>query len=172
MFKVFEMTDFCIRSSTLHALTPGMVCGTSDSVVNAVLNSKELQSRVVKKVEKQVQEECCGLCSRKTPSILTKTSLESIISLKDQDIVNELQEKAPTFYSCLLAASSSQRGDPNKNNQRTTPSISMASSILLKCRNPSMTANAYRLSVLLWHGGAQKQIYILFPLKCHVVHPK
>ena len=106
------------------------------------------------------------------PSILTKTSPESIISCKEQDLVNELQEKAPTFYSCLLAASSSQRGDPKKNKQKTTPSISMASSILLKCRNPSMAANAYRLSVLLWHGGAKKQIYIdiLFPLKCHVVH--
>ena len=34
------------------------------------------------------------------------------------------------------------------------PAISMAGSVLLRCRNPSMAANAYRLSVLLWHGGA------------------
>ena len=143
-----------------------MVCGTSDSVVNAVWNSKELQSRVVKKVEKQIQEEYCGLCSRKTPSILTKTSPESIISCKDQDIVNELQEKVPTFYSCLLAAYSSQRGDPKKNKQKTTPSISMASSILLKCRNPSMAANAYRLSVFFCGTEELKNRYIyIIPFK-------
>lgn len=58
-----------VSEATDAAIIRNMVCGTSDSVVNAVWNSKELQSRVVKKVEKQIQEECCGLCSRKTPSL-------------------------------------------------------------------------------------------------------
>lgn len=44
-----------VSEATDAAIIRNMVCGTSDSVVNAVWNSKELQSRVVKKVEKQIQ---------------------------------------------------------------------------------------------------------------------
>ena len=134
-----------------------IVDGTSTGVANAVWASEQLKSCLLKKVEKNIQDECSSLCSKKSRSILANTSPTHIISLKDVTIISELEERAPTLYRCLPTAVSSKRkaGVQKKN---TTAALSMASSILLRCRNPALSANAYRLSVLLWHGGAQKQV--------------
>lgn len=40
-----------VSEATDVAIIRNMVCGTSDSVVNAVWNSKELQSRILKKLK-------------------------------------------------------------------------------------------------------------------------
>ena len=138
-----------------------VVCGTNASIANAVWSSDELKSCVLKNVEKEIQDECSRLCSRKSPSIVTDTSPESIISLKDSQIVHELEERTPVLHRCLTAAACSKQKKKSTRvdqDQKTTSAVSMASSVLLRCRNPAMSANAYRLSVLLWHGGAQKQV--------------
>ena len=108
---------------------------------------------------------CSKLCSRKSPSILTDTSPDSLVSLNDGQIVNELEERAPTLHRCLAAAASSnfkqkiwQDSSLKQLGQKITSTLSMASSVLLRCRNPAMSVNVYRLFVLLWHGGAQRQV--------------
>ena len=146
-----------------------VVCGTNSSIVNAMWSSEELKSCVLSNVEKEIQSECSKLCSRKSPSILTYISPDSLVSLKDSQIVYELEERAPTLHRCLAAAASSnskqrQLQDPSQQQlrQKITSTLSMASSVLLRCRNPAMSANAHRLSVLLWHGGAQKQVKLQY----------
>ena len=134
-----------------------IVDGTNTAVANAVWDSENLKGCLLKKVENEIQEECSRLCRRKSPSILANTSPDHIISLKDAAVVKELEERAPTLHRCLLAAVSSKRKACQK--QNATAAISVAGSVLLRCHNPVLSANAYRLSVLLWHGGAQKQVH-------------
>ena len=136
-----------------------IVDGTNTGVANAVWDSEKLRSCLLQKVENEIQEECSRLCSRKSSSILANTSPDHIISLKDAAVVTELEERAPTLHRCLLAAVSSKRKAVCQK-QNATAAISMASSVLLRCHNPALSANAYRLSVLLWHGGAQKQVHV------------
>lgn len=146
-----RMEDECDAS-----IVRNIVDGTSTGVATAVWSSEKLKSCLLKKVESEIQEECSSLCSKKSPSMLANTSPDHIISLKDESIVGELQERAPTLHRCLAAAVTSKRKGSKKKN--ATAALSMASSVLLRCRNPQLSANAYRLSVLLWHGGAQKQV--------------
>ena len=145
-----------------------IAAGERSNIVNAVWSSEELKGCLLDKVEQKIQEECTSLCSRKSPSTLADVTPASIISLKDSDIENELKERAPTLYRCLQAAASSKRNQAKvKVNCRkdqgevmkTTRAISMASSVLLRCRNPSLSAMAYLLSILLWHAGAEKQVH-------------
>ena len=145
-----------------------IAAGERSNIVNAVWSSEELKGCLLDKVEQKIQEECTSLCSRKSPSTLADVTPASIISLKDSDIENELKERAPTLYRCLQAAASSKRNQAKvKVNCRkdqgevmkTTRAISMASSVLLRCHNPSLSAMAYLLSILLWHAGAEKQVH-------------
>ena len=55
---------------------------------------------------------------------------------------------------------------------KVVSSLSMAASVLLRCRDPCLSALAYHLSTLLWHGGATKkrlvivvQIYYLLKIR-------
>lgn len=125
----------------------------------------ELKKQILKKVENEIQEESSGLSSRKNPSVLTKTNPEELIALTSQDIVSEITKRAPTLLRCMNAVASTKtrknlKGDCEKE-RKVNRSVSFAVSVLLKCRNPHLSAMAYRLSLLKWHGGAEKQVRLL-----------
>ena len=56
------------------SIVRNIVDGTSTGVANAVWASEQLNSCLLKKVEKNIQDECSSLCSKKSPSILANTS--------------------------------------------------------------------------------------------------
>ena len=121
-----------------------------------------LKVKLLNKVEYEIQEECKSISSKKKPSVLSHVSPASIISLKDMDVVNELKERAPVTHRCMQAIACSKKRSIKKDgvDYKLVNSLSMAASVLLRCRNPCLSAAAYRLSVLLWHGGAAKKVCI------------
>jgi hypothetical protein len=132
-----------------------------------VWSSNDLKELILNKLENDLKKESSGLCSRKNPSLLSDSKPESIINLKDSCIVKELEERAPILHRVLKAVASGKmkcinniEKDDKKSerNFKVTRAISMATSVLFRCRTPSMSALSYRLSILLWHGGAEKQV--------------
>jgi len=148
-----------------------VVLGEYGYAVNALYSKKVIRDALLEKVRAAVTSECKDLCSVKTPSLLRNTSPTGLKQFSESAHVAELAERAPILYLLLSAAvgkpipqtagnhdeenASSSDTDSNK----TVPAISMAASVLLKTRCPQMSAQAYRVSTVLWHSGAKKQVY-------------
>ena len=130
------------------------------SICNAVWSSSDLKPIILAKVEKQIKDESSGLCSRSCPSILADPKPQSLIQLKDSEVVKELEERAPLLHRVLNAVASGKyvKKETSKQSEKVSRAVSMASSVLLRCRTPNMSTLAYRLSLLMWHGGAEKQV--------------
>ena len=137
--------------------------GELEMAARNVMNDTVMKESILKMVEKDIQSECRGLCGNKEPSILTETSSDSLIELTDAKVDEEIRKRAPVLHRILRAAVVSDRWQRKSSGvkdtaTRSTPAISMAASLLLRARNPKLSANAYRLSLLFWHGGAEKQV--------------
>ena len=129
--------------------------GEPDYVVNAVMVSDKMKKSATELLARNVEDECKSLCSDKRPSILRYTAPERILQLSDGTIQKELQDRAPTFHRFLQAAVATQ----NKTSvDESVKGVGIAVSVLLKNRNPKMSAMAYKMSLLLWHGGVDKQV--------------
>jgi transposase len=128
-----------------------------------VWSCEKLKKRILDKVENEIQKECKAISSRKVPSVLSQVSADDILALKDIDIVTELKERAPVTHRCMQAIARSPRKTKNSEaNHKVVSSLSMAASVLLRCRNPCLSAAAYRFSVVLWHGGVGKMVSLIF----------
>ena len=146
-----------------------------EMAVRNILQQKELEECVLQRVEKSIQKECKDLCGRKQPSLLRATSPESLIKLTDIQLNEEVRTRAPTLHRFLRAAALNEHSQwkakegrnkgkkfGNTDNDRSIPAVSMASSLLLRACCPEMSANAYRLSILLWHASCEKQVFFGF----------
>ena len=89
------------------------------------------------------------ICKEKTKSILQNVKPSHILNLQWVDIIQEWQENAPTMLSCLTAIT----GDTDLSG-RTSPELTLAGSVLLRCRNLKMTALSHIIGLLLDYGGA------------------
>lgn len=103
------------------------------------------------------------------PSVLRDVSPQGLKQFTETTHVAELATRAPVLYAVLSSAVGKNHTvkenldvqEPNTTSEQRTkivPPISMAASILLKSRCPQMSAQAYRLSTVLWHSGAKKQV--------------
>ena len=139
-------------------LIRGVVSNNPSSIANAVWEDKIIKEFLLCKLEKSIKEEGRDLCSRNKPSLLTDSKADSIILQKDSVIISELKQRAPTLKRVLRSASQGKVVRGKERDNRISRAITMVTSILMRCRNPSMPAMAYRISVLLWHSGAEKQV--------------
>ena len=124
----------------------------------------DLKQNIVNRVAGEINKESESLCSVSSNSILRETSATKLKDFKASEHLKEVNEKAPTLYSCIRACAVSplkereiSKGQVKKARLRTEP-LSMALSVLLKCRNQQMSAQAYRVGTILWHGGAKTQV--------------
>ena len=151
-------------------LDPKIVRGVATnermSVINAEWESKDLRGKLLRKVEKDINSEIKGLSSRRNPSLLADTTPNNIINIKDSSVASELKDRTPTMERllravvCVKTKGSGHRKDTKKDH-KIARAVSMATSVLLRCRNPAMSAMSYRVSLLLWRGGAEKQVIYL-----------
>ena len=75
-----------------------------------------------------------------------------LINIKDSAVTSELKDRAPTVKILLRAVASSvqpkgsaQRKTTKKDN-KIARAISMTTSVLLQCKNPSKSAMSYHVS--------------------------
>lgn len=120
--------------------------GSPSRIAKAIMNCEPLRISVIEKVLNLVSLETTALCSRNHPSLLKKTTKEDLINFDLQCLCKEWQEKAPVFYSFLLACCESNR---RKAAVSWFGSVAIAGSILLKQRDPSMSATSIVMAILL-----------------------
>lgn len=146
-----------------------LVLGEYGYAVNALYSKKVIRDAILQKVRGTILTECKDLCSVNSPSMLRNTTPAGLKQFNESAHVAEFSERAPVLYSMLSAAVEKrgnistdiqdvENGNKNESKSKAAPAISMAASVLLKKRCPQMSAQAYRLSTVLWHSGAKKQV--------------
>ena len=146
-----------------------LALGQYGYAVNALYSKQTVKDELLQRVCSSINEECKELCSTRRPSVLRDVSPQGLKQFTETTHVAELATRAPVLYAVLSSAVGKNHTvkenldvqEPNTTSEQRTkivPPISMAASILLKSRCPQMSAQAYRLSTVLWHSGAKKQV--------------
>ena len=157
------------RDDTDRKAIKQLALGQYGYAVNALYSKQTVRDELLQRVCSSINEECKMLCSTRRPSVLRDVSPLGLKQFTETNHVAELATRAPVLYAVLSSAvgknptvkESLDVQEPNTTSEQCTkivPPISMAASILLKSRCPQMSAQAYRLSTVLWHSGAKKQV--------------
>ena len=137
-----------------------LVRGTFKQIANAAWHSKQIRKHLIVNVLKQIDRECTNICSRKNPSCLRSPSKQKMLDFSFAKENEELQERAPLFYSVLVAG-----GSNKKKTEKSSgfPAVGMAASILLRNRSPYMNAVQLMLGIFLYHSNwaVSMLVYIL-----------
>lgn len=135
-----------------------MCNGNIAAMINILWSQPEGRAAIVKKVSKELDQECTKLCSKES----TTFRVDGIKSLKDVrfgDQQKELQVRAPVFYEFLTAAGCNKRNlerNKMKTGESTKPSLLTAAGILLMTRSERMNAQAILNAIILRRAGAKK----------------
>ena len=79
-----------------ESLAKALLYGEPCHIASAVMRSRELRTSVIQKVLELVAKEITGLCSRKNPSLLRKTSKSDLVNFSLQSLCEEWKARAPT----------------------------------------------------------------------------
>lgn len=135
-----------ILSQCYLPLGKALADGSPSRIAKAIMNCEQLRQSVIEKVLNVVSLETTNLCSRNHPSLLKKTTKEDLINFDLCFLCKEWKEKAPVFYSFLLACCESNRKIAAES---CFGSVAIAGSILLKQRDPAMNATGIVMGILL-----------------------
>ena len=148
-----------------------LVASTEQQAANLLWDKTLIRNFMLQKMLKDIQAECY----RKNPSVLRQISPSDIVGFKDHAFDRELKEKVPILHSVLneavISTKAKNRLKKNDTNYMgssgRTPTVCLAASLLLRKRCTAMSAIAYRMSTMLWHGGVKTQVYFYF-LPSHI----
>lgn len=121
------------------------------AVANAVLQHSELRQDILKALWRRLNAEFKEYCS--SDSVLKHRTPEELIAFSNSSVVEEVSTKCPFWSSCISGAC----GVEMKESRNVNNAIALATSVLARVRNQSMSALAYRVSSILFHSGVSSQ---------------
>ena len=139
--------------STLNVVNPKFfqLRDPEVEVTNAVLQHSELRQDILKALWRRLNAEFKEYCS--SDSVLKHRTPEELIAFSNSSIVEEVSTKCPFWSSCISGAC----GVEMKESRNVNNAIALATSVLARVRNQSMSALAYRVSSILFHSGVSSQ---------------
>ena len=136
----------------LESLGKMLACGTYKQIANSAWKNENLKSELIQLVRKDIEKECCELCSKKNPSCLRKTSKDDLLSFGMEQLTEEIKDRAPIFYSVLSAAAINRKSKAkNPSPQAEVGAIGMAAAVCLRNRSQYIIAVQLLITVFLYH---------------------
>ena len=132
--------------STTISIIKNIVLGNFKTVVNGVFKHPELRSEIPSALNRNVSEEFKQYVC-KSDSALKGTSPDQLSAFSNKFVIEESKACCPLWHACLTGACNSTDKD------RKYSSLALATSVVARARNPTMSATAYRISAILNHGG-------------------
>ena len=142
--------------SHLESLGKMLVRGTFKQIANAAWKIPQIRRHLTVNVLKEVDKECSNLCSKKNPSCLRSPSQEKLLEFSLEKENEELEKRAPLFYSVLVAAGSNRR---KTDKSSWIPAVGMAASVLLRNRSPYMNTIQLMLGNFLYHSNCEVSLF-------------
>ena len=89
----------------LHQIAKVIVRGTYKEIAEAVWKHEKIKPFVVERIQKEVDKQCCLMCSSKKPSLLRQTSKDKMLQFSFEELESELKLRAPIFFGIIKSAS-------------------------------------------------------------------
>ena len=155
-------SQFQIKSASTSSIIASLATGDVNCIIQKIAQHDQLKNSLFKWIANTVLDEVSEVVRVKNPSILSKTNCDDLLVLKNEDVVEELQKRAPLLYLVLKNSVISRRRrkkikDGHVKDQSHC-ALAMAFGILMKMRSPTLSALAYRVSLVLHHSGAKKRV--------------
>lgn len=124
----------------------------------AVFKIEECNEYILEQAAKQITKELTGLCTLSQPSLLRQKEKDKLISLKWDEVNNELNDRCPLFHKFLTASVSnpSQTRNIHKKDEAILPPMLDAGCQLISVFNSDLDATRRIKSVVLKKGGLKK----------------
>eukprot|EP00112_Aurelia_sp_Birch-Aquarium-sp1_P016963 Seg389.2 transcript_id=Seg389.2/GoldUCD/mRNA.D3Y31 product="hypothetical protein" protein_id=Seg389.2/GoldUCD/D3Y31 len=155
-------SQYQIKSACTSSIIASLATGDFNCTIRKIAEHDQLKHCLLKWIANTVLDEVSEVVRVKRPSILLMTNCDDLLRLRNEDVVDELQKRAPMLYLVLKNSVISRRRrkkikDGNVKDQSLC-SVAMAFGILMKMRSPTLSALAYRVSLVLHHSGAKKKV--------------
>ena len=134
--------------------------GHLPSLAKSIVSHNELRELVFLHFLDKVNAECSKLCQLKPqPSLFRKIPSSMYDNFTWNVIVEDLKERAPTFFRVLsTVASHSDHRNKKKAGNAHNPGISMAAAVILKERNREMNGIQSLVSLTMFATHVNKQV--------------
>ena len=140
-------------------LVGALVRHHTPSIVNAAIEIPGVKDELFSYFSHLIVTECQVLCQKKPPSLFRHVPVEKIDDFEWEDLMKELQSRAPLLLKVLSAIVA--RVDPRCEKKSSTilyPAIVTAVAVLLKGRNREMCGVQSIVSCLMYACHCEKQV--------------
>ena len=121
------------------------------TVANACLRHELLAPEFKDAFAREVAKECKDYT--KSESCLKESSPDQLAVFSNKTLCKEVEIHCPLLFSVLCQASNMCGLNSEASKERAVNAIALAVSVLIRLRNPTMSAAAYRISTVLFHSG-------------------
>lgn len=128
----------------------------NSGITSAAFKTKNLRNSFIHRVCLQINKECRKLEKK---SLLKKTAVGDLKHFQWNAVLKEWKKEAPTFYKILKTVAMPPTISRNlKRKQLLKPIIGSAGAILLKGRNPRLSAVQHLVGLSLFLGRTRKKV--------------
>ena len=120
------------------------------AAANVVFNHDGIKAHIPDVVRRQVSSEFRLLSSE---SILKGTSPEELAAFSNKVFLHEVDVQCPLWYASMNGACGITPRQSTERRNRAINVMALSTSVLARHRNPSLSAIAHRVSMLLFHSG-------------------
>ena len=121
------------------------------TVANACLRHELLAPEFKDAFAREVAKECKDYS--KSKSCLKESNPDQLAVFSNKTVCKEVEIHCPLLFSALCQASNMCGLNSEASRERAVNAIALAVSALIRLRNPTMSAAAYRISTVLFHSG-------------------
>ena len=128
----------------------------SPYTLRTAFKAPSLRKAMLRQMSKSIQHECRSLCSKRLQkSVLRCESVEEMQKFTFIKFSRELQQRTPTLYHALKAASYRPR---RRKQTATKYTLHMAAAVLLRGRNQFLCMPQMVISTILYTGHCSKMV--------------
>ena len=145
-------TSTRVLTDDLNSLGKMMCRGTYTQIARAAWRNGKIREQLISFFLKEIDKECCNMCSSKNPSLLRKTAKKEIVNFSFTKLDEEVKQRTPLLRSVLMSASV-RKTKTKRPDLYWMPAICMAAGICLKNRSSRMTALQLLNPLFIQHSG-------------------
>ena len=115
------------------------------TAVNLTFRHKDLSKELLAKLENEAESKMRDDCRSDS---IQMTDPDQLALLSNKVLCKEVELNCPMYSSVVKSACNA-----NDKPENGTSAVALATAVLVRCKNPKMSALAYRISSLLFHSG-------------------
>ena len=122
------------------------------TVANGLFLHEHLAPELKRVFSEEIARECKNYSSS-DDSCLKYRSPDQLAVFSNKTLCKEVETHCPLLYEAMCNASNLTGVETGEGNERAVNAVALAVASLIRCRNPGMSAVAYRISTILFHSG-------------------